>query len=159
MVYDTEGFRRRVAPLLGACGQYIFTSSARVFADAAIPLVETSPRLLDVSKDAAFVASDEYAITKARQEDMLRASGQSGWTIVRPYITFGEGRLQLGTLEKESWLYRALQGRSIVFCDEMMGKWTTLTEGADVARMIAALTGNPRAYGEDFNLTGGQAVT
>jgi nucleoside-diphosphate-sugar epimerase len=159
MVYGTEGFRRRINALLCASGQYVFISSARVFADSSSPLVERSPRLLDAPPpDPAFIASDEYALAKARQEDMLRASGKPGWTIVRPYITFSEGRLQLGTLEKESWLYRALKGRSIVFCGPMTGKLTTMTEGADVARMIAALMGNPAAQGEDYNLIGGKAV-
>lgn len=158
MVYRTPEFRDRLDRLLGACGQYVFISSARVFAEASGPIVESSPRLLDVCDDAAYLATDEYALTKARQEDLLRTSGPTNWTIVRPYITFGEGRLQLGTFEKEDWLYRALQGRSIVFCAPMMDRRTTLTEGEDVARMIAALIGAPAARGEDFNLTGGRSV-
>ncbi|WP_300572694.1 NAD-dependent epimerase/dehydratase family protein [Phenylobacterium sp.] len=159
MVYDTPTFHSRVDAFLGASGQYVYTSSARVFADSVDPITECSPRLLDVSQDTAFLAGDEYALAKARQEDLLHASGQNNWTIIRPYITFGEGRLQLGTLEKEGWLHRALQGRSIVFSDALMGKWTTMTEGADVARMIAGLMGNPAALGEEYNLAGSQAMT
>lgn len=159
MVYETPTFHRRIGELLRASGQYVFISSARVFADSGDPITERSPRLLDVSRDRAFLASDDYALAKARQEDLLRASSQNNWTLTRPYITFGEGRLQLGTLEKEGWLYRALKGRSIVFCDALMGKWTTMTEGADVARMIAGLVGNPAALGEDFNLAGNQGIT
>ena len=53
-------------------------------------------------------------LTKALQENLLRASGYKNWTIVRPYITFSDIRLQLGVYEKEQWLYRALQGRAIV---------------------------------------------
>lgn len=154
MVYDTPTFQSRVAALLPATDQYIFTSSARIFANSDRPITEKSPRLLDVSDDAGFLASDEYALTKARQEDLLTGSGRNNWTIVRPYITFGKGRLQLGTLEKESWLYRAIQGRSIVFCQDLMDKRTTLTDGAIVADMIANLIGQPKALGEDFNLTG-----
>lgn len=159
MVYDTAAFRRRVDALLGAAKQYVFISSARVFAQTDGLITESSPRLLDTVRDAAFLASDEYALTKARQEDVLRNSGKTNWTIVRPYITFGNGRLQLGSMEKEGWLYRALQGRSIVFCGPMLDKWTTLTDGTDVARMLAALVGHPDALGEDFNLTDRHAVT
>ncbi len=159
MVYKTATFRHRMDAFLGATGQYIFTSTARVFADSLQPLTERSPRLLDVSADTAYLATEEYALTKARQEDLLRASDRRHWTIIRPYITFGEGRLQLGSLEKENWLYRALQGRCIVFCDALLDKTTTLTDGADVARMIAVLVGNPAAYGEDYNLTGDRAIT
>ena len=159
MLYDTAGFRSRIDSLLGATGQYILTSSARVFADSPSPITEGSPRLLDVLQDAVFLATDEYALTKARQEDFLRASGRRNWTIIRPYITFGEGRLQLGPLEKESWLYRALRGRSIVFCKPLLNKQTTMTDAADVAAMLAALIGSPDANGEDFNLAGGPTVT
>lgn len=158
MIYDTAGFRRRVQLLLDATDQYIFTSTARVFADSGSLIEERSPRLLDVVHDVAFLSTDEYALTKARQEDMLRGAASANWTIIRPYITFGAGRLQLGTLEKEVWLLRALQGRSIVFCSAMMDKWTTMTDGGDVAGMIAALVGNPAALGEDYNLTGNQSL-
>lgn len=163
MVYDTARFRTRLAALLDASGQYIFTSSARVFAGAhgaeAAILSETSPRLLEFSTDRTYLATEEYALSKARQEDLLRASGPGNWTILRPYITFGPSRLQLGPLEREHWLYRALQGRSIVFCREMLERLTTLTDAADVARMILPLVGTPAAMGEDFNLTNGLALT
>ena len=159
MIYDTPTFRQRIDRLLAATGQYIYLSSGRVFAQSDEPIVETSPRLLEVSSDATFLASDEYALAKARQEDLLRTTGSTNWTIVRPYITFGPGRFQLGPLEKEAWLYRALKGRSIVFCGEMMDKWTTLTDGRDVAAMIASLAGNAAALGEDFNLATGSPMT
>ena len=159
MVHDTASFRAQRDIVLDATGQYVYLSSGRVFAQSDAPLTERSDRLIEVSRDAAFLATDEYALAKARQEDLLRGSGRSNWTIVRPYITFGDARFQLGTLEKETWLYRALRGRSIVFCGPMLKSWTTLTDGADVARMIAALVGNSNALGEDFNLTARQAMT
>lgn len=158
MVYTTATFQDRVDAFLGATDQYFLVSSARVFAETDGLITESSPRLLDVSQDAEFLATDEYALSKARQEDLLRASGRKNWTIVRPYITFGESRFQLGTLEKEAWMYRALKGRSIVFCEPMMDKWTTLTDGHHVADMIASLVGNPAALGEDFNLAGEHTV-
>ncbi len=159
MVYDTSSFRNRIDALLGATGQYIFISTARVFAQSDGLLVENSPRLLDTTRDANFLASDEYAVTKARQEDLLRDSGLRNWTIARPYISFGEGRLQLGPLEKEAWLYRAVHKRSILFCEPMLGKWTTMTDGGDVARMLTVLVGNSAALGQTYNLVGKQAVT
>lgn len=159
MVHETAAFQDQRNMFLDATEQYVYLSSGRVFAQSDELLTERSDRLLDVSKNTAFLATDEYALAKARQENLLRDTGQNNWTIVRPYITFGDARLQLGTLEKEAWLYRALKGRSIVFCEPMLKKWTTLTDGDDVARMIAALIGNSAALGEDFNLTGRQAMT
>lgn len=159
MVYDTAEFAGRVKKLLQATDQYVFLSTGRVFASSETALQESSPRLLDICGDAEYLTTDEYALTKARQEDLLRASGQTNWTIVRPYITFGAARLQLGPLEKEAWLYRALKGRSIVFCEALMDRETTLTDGVDVAEMLAALVGQKQALGKDFNLTNGVSVS
>lgn len=159
MLYDYQAFTKRIDVLLGATDQYIFVSTGRVFANSSGPLTERSPRLLDLPRNTELLGDDDYAITKARQENLLRESGGRNWTIVRPYITFNKARLQLGSLEKEAWLYRALKGRAIVFCDELLDKQTTMTDGRDVARMIAALIGAPAALGEDYNLAGGQAVT
>ena len=154
MVYRTGEFRHRMPQLLAATAQYVFLSSSRVYADSAEPITEDSPRLLDVSADAAYLKTDEYALTKARQENELRADcGAGNWTIVRPYITYSEIRLQLGVLEKENWLYRALHGQTIVFSKDIADRMTTLTYGYDVARGIAALIGNDKALGEAFHIT------
>lgn len=152
MVYRTSEFRERCNLLLASCGQYVFLSSARVFANEDKIITESSPRLLDVSKDTIYLKTDEYALSKAREENILRESGKANWTIVRPYITFSEVRLQLGVYEKENWLYRALQGRSIVFSRDISGHYTTMTYGGDVAQGIVGLIGNEKALGEDFNI-------
>ncbi len=157
MVYGTQAFHRRLELLLGRTGHYFFLSSARVYAEGAGLLTEDSPRLLDVSPDRAFLATDEYALAKARQENLVRDSGRCNWTIVRPYITYAPERLQLGVLEKEGWLYRALQGRSIVLPGEVSERMTTLTSGRDVAAAICALVGRPRAMGETFHITAPRA--
>ena len=60
-------------------------------------ITEESERLLDTSIDQDFLSTDEYSLTKARQEDILQSSKQKNWTIIRPYITYGTSRLQLGT--------------------------------------------------------------
>ena len=75
------------------------------------------------------------------------------WTIIRPYVTFSEERLQLGTLEKEQWLKRALEGRPIVFSRDIAEKMTTLTYGRDVARGMAAVIGRKEACGETYHIT------
>ncbi|WP_429885676.1 NAD-dependent epimerase/dehydratase family protein, partial [Geoalkalibacter halelectricus] len=153
MVYTTPDFERRASKLLASTNQYLFLSSARVYAESTEPIGEDSPRLLDICVDSKFLATDEYALAKARQENILKQSGRHNWTIIRPYITYGEQRLQLGVLEKEGWLYRALQGRTIVFSKDIVGKLSTLTYGLDVAAAIAALIGNTRALGEAYQIT------
>lgn len=153
MVYDTEEFRQRVQHLLCSTKQYVYLSSSRVYAESAEPITEDSPRLLDVCNDFEYLITDEYALTKARQEDILRESGYKNWTIIRPYITFSEIRLQLSPMEKENWLFRALHGRSIVFSKDLACKRTTLTYGYDVARGIAAIINRKEALGETFHIT------
>lgn len=159
MVYSTSEFEDRIEILLSATTQYVYLSSARVYADSEQPITEDSPRLLDVSQDKDFLSTDEYSLTKARQEDILRNSGRNNWTIIRPYITYSENRLQLGVLEKEEWLYRALKGRSIVFSEEMCSKITTLTYGLDVAKGIMSMIGNVNSIGKAFHITAEKSYT
>lgn len=153
MVYSTVSFEQRYRLLLNSTKQYIFLSSSRVYAESKEPLTEDSPRLLDVSDDKDYLRSDEYALTKARQENLLIKSGYKNWTIIRPYITYSENRLQLGVLEKEEWLYRAMQGRTIVFSSDINAHLTTMTYGFDVAKGIFSVIGQESAYGECFHIT------
>ena len=153
MNYHTEEFRERYRKLLTACDQYVYLSSSRVYADSNTPITEDSPRLLDVTTDSEYLATDEYALAKARQENLLWNSGYTNWTIIRPYITYSENRLQLGVLEKECWMYRALHGHTVVFSKDIAGHLTTLTYGLDVARGIAAIIGREEAKGEAFHIT------
>lgn len=158
MVYSTSDFKERIEILLNATSQYIFLSSARVYADSKEPIKETSLRLLDVSTDKEFLSSDDYSLAKAKQEEILNISGKNNWTIIRPYITFSSQRLQLGILEKEDWLYRALNGRTIVFSKDIYSKSTTMTFGLDVAKGIKALIGNSDTLGETFHITSQQSL-
>ena len=158
MVYSTEEFKNRLSLLLTSTDQYFFLSSARVYADC-LPLTETSERLLEASKDKEYSKSDEYALAKARQENLLIGSNLKNWTIIRPYITFSEERLQLGVFEKEDWLYRALKGRSIVFSKDIASKYTTLTYGEDVAKGIATLIGKREALGKFFHIASETPIT
>ena len=157
MSYKTDEFASRVDLLLNKTGHYVFLSSARVFANASI-LTESSVRLLDVSTDNDYLQTDEYALTKARQENILIGRDRLNFTIVRPYITYGRERLQLSVLEKEEWLHRALTNRSIVFCKELAKKRTTMTSGYDVARSIKALL-LKKACGESYNISDDKSLT
>lgn len=151
MGYQTDEFRARHNLLVHSCQHYVFISSYRVFADSDI-ITENSPRLLDVSNDTEYLATDDYALTKARQEDMLRSSNLKNWTIIRPAITYSQTRFQLATMEADTLLWRGLQNLPVVIPKAMMGKTTTLTWAGDVARIISKLVLNKDAYGEDYNV-------
>lgn len=159
MNYDLEEFGIRIERLLNATGHYIWFSSCRVYAESSADLTEESPRLLETSADQDFLATNRYALRKARQEDMIRKTGRNNYTIVRPYITYNDERLQLGILEKEQWLFRLLQGRPLVISRTMLDKTTTLSHGNDVALAISKLIGNERAKGETVQIAGKHTIT
>lgn len=153
MSYGTTDFRRIHGILLNRTEHYLFVSSYRVFSDTGTtPITERSPRLLDVCDDKEYLATDEYALAKARQEDLLRASGRSNWTILRPCITYSRGRFQFGTLEANTICYRALQNIPVIMAQEILPKSTTMTWAGDAARLVAKLVLNEEARGEDFNV-------
>lgn len=152
MIYGTQSFRERYRLFLDNTEQYIYLSSYRVYADAKAPLVETSPRLLDVSRDARYLSSDDYSLHKARGEDALIASGKTNWTVVRPAITYSAQRMQLVTLEGNTVINRARCGKPVVLPAQALQAQTTMTYGADVAGMIARLVLNRAAYGEIYTV-------
>lgn len=151
MTYTTEEFRKIHPLLLDHTKHYIFLSSCRVFADAP-PITENSPRLLDVSQDADFLATEDYALYKAKEEDILTASAYSNWTIVRPATTYSTGRFQLVTLEAQTVIYRMQAGKTIVLPEGAMVCQATLSWGGDVAKMIARLLLNDQAYRQSYNV-------
>lgn len=158
MKYTEDELAERVKLLLRSTDQYIFLSSARVYADD-VELNENSERLLDSSTDVDFLNSNEYSLVKAREENILVQSHYKNWTIVRPYITYNVARLQLGFFEKEQWLYRVLKGRSVVIPREILQKITTLTYGNDVAERICLLVGKKNALQQVFQITSPESLT
>lgn len=158
MKYNTEMFNNRVNHLLNNTKQYVFLSSSRVYANSQTPITEKSPRLLDVCTDNEYLATDEYALTKARQENILFEQKEKNWTIIRPYITYSSQRLQLGVLEKEDWLFTALYCGILAFSEDIAKHQTTLTFGYDVARAMAALVMNEKAYARIFHITNPNSI-
>lgn len=159
MHYYPEELAERLDLLLSHTDHYFFLSSCRAYAPSAVPITETSPRLLDWTDDKDYLATKEYALSKARCENLLNESGKTNWTIIRPYITYNTERLQLSIFEKEGWLYRALKGRSIVFCRDLASKLTTLTTGDDVARAICIMIADKTGFGEAVHITGEESMT
>ena len=159
MVYGTDELKKRIPVFLDSTKQYFFFSSSRCYAQSKGRIVETSERLVDVCKDATYLATDEYGLAKGREEDLFMQSGRKNWTIIRPYITYNAYRIQLGVYEKENWLRRALAGRTIVFPKDIADRKTSLTYGPDVAGALVKLIGNEKAYGEAFHITTAESHT
>jgi len=152
MIYGKQDFPDYYRYFLDHTGHYIFLSSCRVYANEEWPIKETSPRLLDVSTDAALLASNDYCIHKAKSEDLLRASEYANWTIVRPATTFSRMRFQLVTLEAANNVGRALRGKKVVLPEQAKDVPATLCWAGDVSRMIANLLFLDAAKRETFNV-------
>lgn len=149
MTWHTEEFCEVYKLFLDNTDHYLFLSSCRVFADAP-PITEKSPRLLDVSDDKEFLATEDYALYKAREENILMESGYTNWTIIRPATTYSTGRLQLVTLEADTIVNRMLSGKTIVLPKDAMNCQATFTWGGDVAKMMAKLLFNEKTYTESY---------
>ncbi len=153
MIHSEALWREILPSFLNATDQYVFISSARVYSQSDELITEETPRLLDICKDKEYLKTNEYALAKAREENLLRDSGRNNWTIIRPSITYNTHRLQLGVFEINNWLYRVLHSRSIVFSEDIIDKLTTMTLGNDVSLGIASVIGKTEALGEAFHIT------
>lgn len=149
---DIARFYRRQKTFLRRTGQYIYLSSYRVYANEDAVITESSPRLLDVSKDAAYLAKNEYGLYKAKGENILWTAKEKNWTIVRPAITYSKFRFQLVTLEANAFLPRAKAGKKVYLPDAAMGVQATMSWAGDVAAMIAGLVCNPAARAQAFTV-------
>ena len=158
MHYSTDRFRERINLLMSGSWRYVFLSSYRVFADAEV-IREDSKRLLDTSADKEFLATDDYALAKARCEDIIKASGYCNWTIVRPSITYSSERFQYGCLEANTVCFRSFQNVPVVMPEEMLEKATTMTWAGDTAEMIYRLSRYENAKRQDYNLATSETQT
>ncbi len=154
MIYKTPEFEDRYKLLLESTDHYIFLSSYRVYGDNhGKPITEDSPRLLDTVKDEEYLATDEYALTKARQENILNKSEYKNWTILRPAITYSKERFQLGTMEANEFLKRALKGKAVIFPKQMLSKQATMSWAGDVAKLMSKMVLNEKAMRETFTVS------
>lgn len=160
MIYSTEEFQERYLQLLDSTPHYVFLSSYRVYGDNhGNPITEESPRLLDTVDDQEYLATDEYGLKKARQENILRASGRNNWTIIRPAITYSKDRFQLGTMEAQDFVKRALEGKPVIFPQQMLQKQATLSWAGDVGKMMSRMILNEKTYGETYTVSTSQHQT
>ncbi|HPC60623.1 MAG TPA: NAD-dependent epimerase/dehydratase family protein [Verrucomicrobiota bacterium] len=139
----------------GAIGQYVFISSATVYAKPAprLPIAEDSP---------LGNAWWDYAQKKLACEEWLRClppGSEFPWTIVRPSHTYSK-RWIPNVVSSSTYTVAARleQGRPVFVPDDGENPWT-LTAASDFAVGFAGLVGNPRALGEAFHITSDEVLT
>lgn len=153
MIYKRRDiFERYYKLFLESTSHYIFLSTYRIYAGE-YPITEDSLRLLEAEKPEDFVTYEEYSIYKAEEEDMLRGSGYSNFTIVRPAITYSKCRFQLTTLEANVLLWRMRHGKTVLLPEGAMACEATMTWAGDVAKMLSAILLNPETFGETYTVS------
>lgn len=153
IVCKTEIFRKRIELIFSSSAHYFYISSYRVFADNDVNCyVESTKRLTDTLLPKIFCNSNEYAIEKCRQEDILTSCKYDSWTIVRPSIIYGRDRLQLGNLEAEMFLPRLDVKKLVVLPKTILGKFACMTSATDFARIFSTLISSNSLNREIFNI-------
>lgn len=131
-------------------GHVLFVSTGRVYDHARpIPFDEDTPRTLYWG---------EYARNKIAGEDAVLARAQGGGptaTIVRPTHVYGP----LNTRNNEAFFFdRLVRGRPVLVPGG--GGWLRqFGHVEDLAGAMAAMLGNPSAFGQAYNVTGEEAIT
>lgn len=149
VAFDEARVERDIAAFSGRTRQYVFISSASVYAKP----IDRFERITEATPvNNPFW---DYSQKKARMEAQLLDAHRQGRlpvTIVRPSHTY---RRRFPTaLGGGDWnARRMLQGLPIVVHGDGTSLWT-LTHASDFARPFARLLGNGRALGEAFHITG-----
>lgn len=149
----------RVYPIFkNTCQQYIFISSACVYQRNTenFQIKETAPK---PNADWDYNV-EKYECELKLQE--LSKTAKSYYTIVRPYITYNDGRIPLGIAPAYKYhrmiIERIKSGKPWFVWDG--GKnVTTVTYTEDFAEGVVGLFLNEKAKNEDFHITGDYTCT
>lgn len=153
MVYSSSEFKHRIDMILANCGHYFFLSSYRVFADiGSNPFSEETKKLIECNIDKTYLNSEEYAISKCKQELFMENSKFSNWTIVRPGITYGPNRLQLLCYEGYHFIPRTLKGLSVPFPVDALNITACMTSSHDCGYLLSRLIECPLIERESYNI-------
>lgn len=149
----------RVYPIFkDSCQQYIFISSACVYQrnKEDFPIKETAPK---PNKDWNYNI-EKYECELKLQE--LSKTAKSFYTIVRPYITYNNGRIPLGIAPAYKYhrmIIERIKSGKPWFVWDGGNNVTTVTYTEDFAKGVVGLFLNEKAKNEDFHITGDYSCT
>lgn len=154
VAYSTGQLAAHVKAFYPYCDQFIFISSATVYsrADQTTPIREDTTPVNNVDWDycRGKIGCEKYL-------EMRRVlDPQFCYTIVRPYVTYGDTRIPFPLVPSKHWtlVNRVQNGKPLLLPDTH--NFCTLTHSADFAKAFLGLCGNPKAYGEAFHITSGK---
>jgi nucleoside-diphosphate-sugar epimerase len=147
--FDEARVERDIATFAGRTEQYVFISSASVYAKP----IDRFERITEATPTTN--PFWEYSQKKARMEARLLDAHRQGRlpvTIVRPSHTYR--RRFPSALGGGDWTARRmLRGQPVIVHGDGTSLWT-LTHASDFAKPFARLLGQSRALGEAFHITG-----
>lgn len=147
--------------LNGKYKQYIFISTATVYENEK-PLKEIEEEITPIGNKQWDYSYNKFLCEKYL-EDYFQKNHFSYYTIIRPYVTYGNTRfpypiVPLDNDKEWSLIFRMTNGCPIpVFdCGEII---TTLTHTKDFSKFAVGLIGNEKAKNEAFHITSDERTT
>jgi len=155
--YTPEQLSRNLELFRNKCKHYIFISSATAYS------IEYPEQLITEDTpltNYGWSYSKNKILCEELMEEEYKKSGLR-YTIVRPYITYGDTRIPYAFIsKKQQWtlVNRILNDKPVVVWDE--GKnLCTLTHTEDFAKGVVGLFMNPKAFRQAFHITSDEHLT
>ena len=149
LAFSKDRLKAHLSIFKDKCEQFIFISSATVYKQTNEIITEETP---------LFNPSWHYSIRKKECEEFLSHQSDVNYTIVRPYITYGDTRIPfVFTAKTKQWTLvdRIIREQPIIVC----GGKITLTHTEDFAKGLFKLFGNKEAFGKAFHITSDECFT
>ena len=160
LTFNVPQLKQKLVILEGKFRQYIFVSSATVYKneDGFVISEDNTP----VGNNKWKYAYDKFLCEKYLEE-YFDVHNDAYYTIVRPYVTYGNTRFPYPIIPQNSlmeWtlIDRMLKGLPVIQYDNGLTK-TTLTHTKDFAIGFVGLFGNIGARNEAFHITNPTTVT
>jgi len=155
LAYTPKQLRKHLELFRDRCEHYVLISSATVYSNA------KSRALITEDKPATNMAWS-YSRNKIESEAVLKESysiAAKYYTIVRPYITYGDTRIPYPFIAKtKQWTLV-----DSLINDEIIPVWDsslhTLTHTEDFARALVGLFNNEKAENQTFHITSDERIT
>jgi len=156
--YNPGEIAPMIEALRGRIKQYIFLSTARVYAPGAEPPDEASPILTpEDAKVRRHAVYDNPSGKIELERELADACAKAGieYTILRPAFIYGP----LNYVARESFFIEKIAKKHVVPVPADSTSRFNFVYVLDVAAAIIACIGERKAFGETFNLSGPEAVT
>lgn len=151
MIWEPQTLQGRRDLLFENCKQYIAMGTSAEYKDEPVVTEETG-LLVDSYSKSILEQTKRYHVKKSLDVKLIKDSGYSHWTIVRPCVNFSVQKNKLVTIPANVWLWRCQNNKTIILPKEVMKKRTATMFASDAALCISKMVGNPKALGQVINI-------